>query len=66
MSDPSAWKRAGAFLVPRGEFSMVIAGLAATTTFGMQLQALTLTYVLITAIAASVLLRIFRSKLEKA
>jgi CPA2 family monovalent cation:H+ antiporter-2 len=66
MSDPSAWKRAGAFLVPRGEFSMVIAGLAASTAFGMQLQALTLTYVLITAIAASVLLRIFRSKLEKA
>lgn len=66
MSDGSAWKRAGAFLVPRGEFSMVIAGLAATTSFGLQLQALTLTYVLFTALAASLLLRVFRSKLEKA
>lgn len=66
MSDGSAWKRAGAFLVPRGEFSMVIAGLAATTAFGLQLQALTLTYVFLTALSASLLLRIFRSKLEKA
>jgi CPA2 family monovalent cation:H+ antiporter-2 len=44
----------------------VIAGLAATTSFGGQLQALTITYVLLTSIAASIALRYFRSSFEKA
>jgi monovalent cation:H+ antiporter-2, CPA2 family len=66
MSDGAAWKRAGAFLIPRGEFSIVIAGLAATTSFGGQLQALTITYVLLTSLAASIALRTFRSSFEKA
>lgn len=65
MSDPFAWKRAGAFLVPRGEFSILIAALAASTVFGPYLQALTMAYVLITSIAASLLLRFFRSGLER-
>jgi CPA2 family monovalent cation:H+ antiporter-2 len=65
MSDPLAWKRAGAFLVPRGEFSILIAALAASTVFGPYLQALTMAYVLITSIAASLLLRFFRSDLER-
>jgi CPA2 family monovalent cation:H+ antiporter-2 len=66
MSDGAAWKRAGAFLIPRGEFSIVIAGLAASTSFGGQLQALTITYVLLTSLAASLALRTFRSSFEKA
>lgn len=66
MSDGAAWKRAGAFLIPRGEFSIVIAGLAASTTFGGKLQALTITYVLLTSLAASIALRTFRSSFEKA
>ncbi len=66
MSDGAAWKRAGAFLIPRGEFSIVIAGLAATAPFGGQLQALTITYVLLTSLAASFALRAFRSSFEKA
>lgn len=66
MSDGAAWKRAGAFLIPRGEFSIVIAGLAASTSFGGQLQALTITYVLLTSLAASLALRTFRSGFEKA
>ncbi|BDS49202.1 cation:proton antiporter [Rhodoluna sp. KAS3] len=66
MSDGNAWKRAGAFLIPRGEFSIVIAGLAASTSFGGQLQALTITYVLLTSLAASIALRSFRSSFEKA
>lgn len=66
MSDGAAWKRAGAFLIPRGEFSIVIAGLAASTSFGGQLQALTITYVLLTSLAASIALRTFRSSFEKA
>jgi CPA2 family monovalent cation:H+ antiporter-2 len=65
MSDKSAWRRAGAFLIPRGEFSIVIAGLASVATFGAQLQALTVTYVLITSIAASIALRYFRSGFDK-
>lgn len=65
MSDPRAWMRAGAFLVPRGEFSILIAGLAASTAFGPYLQALTIAYVFITALAASVILRAIRSPLER-
>ena len=65
MSDKSAWRRAGAFLIPRGEFSIVIAGLATVTTFGSQLQALTVAYVLFTSIAASIALRYFRSGFDK-
>lgn len=65
MSDKSAWRRAGAFLIPRGEFSIVIAGLATVTTFGSQLQALTVAYVLFTSMAASIALRYFRSGFDK-
>lgn len=64
MSDGLSWYRAGAFLIPRGEFSILIASLAVGTAFGGQIQALTLTYVLLTTIASSVALRLFRSKLE--
>lgn len=65
MSDPRAWLRAGAFLVSRGEFSILIAGLAASTFFGPYLQALTMSYVFITSFAASVILRAVRSPLER-
>ena len=65
MSDPRAWMRAGAFLVPRGEFSILIAALAASTLFGPFLQALTMAYVFITSLAASLLLRFLRSGLER-
>ncbi len=66
MSDPRAWLRAGAFLVPRGEFSILIAGLAASTAFGSYLQALTMSYVFITSLAASIILRAVRSPLDRA
>ena len=66
MSDPRAWLRAGAFLVPRGEFSILIAGLAASTAFGPYLQALTMSYVFITSLAASIILRAVRSPLDRA
>ena len=65
MSDPRAWMRAGAFLTPRGEFSILIAALAASTVFGSYLQALTMAYVFITALAASLILRFLRSGLER-
>lgn len=66
MSDPRAWMRAGAFLVPRGEFSILIAALAASALFGPYLQALTMAYVFITSLAASLILRFLRSGLDRA
>ena len=63
LNDPmAAWRTAG-FLIARGEFSMVIAALAAPIVLGVELQALTLAYVILTAFIASVVLRISRSKL---
>jgi len=64
LTDPmSAWRATG-FLIPRGEFSMVIAALAAPIVIGLELQALTLAYVIVTAFAGSIVLSVTRSKLE--
>jgi CPA2 family monovalent cation:H+ antiporter-2 len=49
--------RVAALLIPRGEFSIVIAGLAAGATFANDLQSLTIAYVISTTIAASILIR---------
>lgn len=57
----ATWK-AAALLIPRGEFSMVIAGLAATSVFAVELQALTLTYVIITTLFASLLIRFIKMR----
>jgi CPA2 family monovalent cation:H+ antiporter-2 len=65
LSDPmSAWRATG-FLIARGEFSMVIAALAAPIVLSVQLQALTLAYVILTAFAASVVLRFSRSQFDR-
>lgn len=61
MTDKMSWRRVGAFLVPRGEFSILIAGLLVTVNFAAELQALTITYVMLTAVIGSVLLVFFRS-----
>ncbi len=61
MSDNMSWRRVGAFLVPRGEFSILIAGLLVSVSFAAELQALTITYVMLTSFIGSVLLVIFRS-----
>ncbi|MEY3560926.1 MAG: hypothetical protein RL068_78 [Actinomycetota bacterium] len=60
----SAWRATG-FLIARGEFSMVIAALAAPIVLTVKLQALTLAYVIITAFSASLVLRFTRSSLER-
>lgn len=65
MSDKMSTWRVTAFLIPRGEFSMVIAALAAPVVLGVKLQALTLAYVILTALIASIMLRFTRSKLER-
>jgi monovalent cation:H+ antiporter-2, CPA2 family len=65
MTDKMSWKRAGAFLTPRGEFSMVIAALAGPAVMSANLQAITLGYVTVTAIIGSLLLRFMRSGFDK-
>ncbi len=65
MSDKMSWRRVGAFLVPRGEFSILIAGLLVSVSFAADLQALTITYVMLTSVIGSVLLVIFRSGFVK-
>lgn len=62
--DNAIWRTA-VLLIPRGEFSMVIAGLAATSLFAVELQALTLTYVIITTLFASIIMRTVNSKAPK-
>ena len=57
VSEPRKVQRAATLLVARGEFSIVIAGLAGSLAFGEELQAMTITYVIFTAIVASWLLR---------
>jgi CPA2 family monovalent cation:H+ antiporter-2 len=59
--DNAIWRTA-VLLIPRGEFSMVIAGLAATSLFAVELQALTLTYVILTTLFASIIMRTVHSK----
>ena len=65
MVDKFSWIRAGAFLTPRGEFSMVIAALAGPAVLSVNLQALTLSYVTLTAVIGSIVLRLLRSGFDK-
>jgi CPA2 family monovalent cation:H+ antiporter-2 len=60
----SVW-RTTAFLIPRGEFSIVIAALAAPVVLNVNLQALTLAYVILTAFTASMILRFTRTNLGR-
>lgn len=57
--------RVAAILIPRGEFSIVIAGLAAGAAFSAELQSLTITYVILTTVAASVLIRFCSNRPER-
>lgn len=58
LSEAAALYRITALLNPRGEFSILIAGLALSTTFGAKLQALTITYVIATVFLSSIILRL--------
>lgn len=64
MHDNYNWRRVGAFLVPRGEFSMVIASIVAVAGKLANVQAITLTVVILSTFVSSILLRFFRSKLD--
>jgi CPA2 family monovalent cation:H+ antiporter-2 len=60
-SDPRAWRRAGALLSARGEFSIVVAGIVVVSgSVPAGLDALAATYVMITAVAGPVLARLVR------
>lgn len=65
MTDKKMWIRAGAFLTPRGEFSMVIAALAGPAVLSVSLQAVTLSFVFATAIIGSLVLRFIRSSFDR-
>jgi CPA2 family monovalent cation:H+ antiporter-2 len=54
--------RSAALLIPRGEFSMVIAGLASVTVFAVEIQALTLAYVIFTTLFSSIIMRIVNNR----
>ena len=64
MQSRDTWKTIGAYLIPRGEFSIVIAALAVSTSFGEELKSITIAYVIITTLIASLILRYFRSSFE--
>lgn len=65
LQDPMSWRRVGSFLIPRGEFSVIIAGFSTTLAFTSEIKALTIAYVIATTLTASLLLRFFRSGFEK-
>ncbi|HEY5890974.1 MAG TPA: cation:proton antiporter [Acidimicrobiia bacterium] len=58
-------KRAGMLLIPRGEFSIIIAGLGASVAGGQQLPALAAAYVLLMAIAGPLAVRAQASRASK-
>jgi CPA2 family monovalent cation:H+ antiporter-2 len=60
---PRGRLRIGIALIPRGEFSLVIGGLAATTSVDARFGALVATYVLILAIAGPLVARIAEMRL---
>ena len=64
LTDHMSWKRIGAFLSPRGEFSMIIAGAVAIHSSLASIREITLAIVVITATFSTLAIRGFRSKFE--
>ncbi len=65
LNEKYSWLRTGAFLTPRGEFSMVIAALAAPALSSVNIQEVTFAYVTLTAILGSLILRYMRSSFDR-
>lgn len=65
LTDPMSWKRVGAFLTARGEFSMIIAGTVGASQVFDGIKEMTLAIVVLTTIFATLAMRAFRSKLER-
>jgi CPA2 family monovalent cation:H+ antiporter-2 len=64
LSDQLSWRRIGAFLSPRGEFSMIIAATVVANTALTGLKEITLGVVVLTAVFSTLAIRYFRSRLE--
>jgi Kef-type K+ transport system membrane component KefB len=65
MSDKMSWRRIGAFLASRGEFSMIIAATVVTSSALTGIKEITLGIVVITALFSTLAIRFLRSKLER-
>ncbi|MFM2321047.1 MAG: hypothetical protein RL612_194, partial [Actinomycetota bacterium] len=65
LSDSMSWKRIGAFLISRGEFSMIIASTVALSGVVAGVKEITLGVVLITAISSTLAMRAMRSKFDR-
>ncbi|MDP1711250.1 MAG: cation:proton antiporter [Candidatus Nanopelagicaceae bacterium] len=63
--EPGIRLRVTGLLVPRGEFSLVIAGLTASTFFGEKIQLITITFVILTTFVGSILVRISSAETTK-
>ena len=63
--EPGIRLRVTGLLVPRGEFSLVIAGLTASTFFGEKIQLITITFVILTTFVGSILVRIASAETKK-
>lgn len=65
MSDKMSWRRIGAFLSSRGEFSMIIATTVVASSSLAAVKEITLGIVVITALFSTLAIRFLRSKLER-
>lgn len=64
LSDKMSWRRIGAFLSSRGEFSMIIATTVVTSSSLAAVKEITLGIVVITALFSTLAIRFLRSKLD--
>ena len=64
-SEPLARGVVGAALIPRGEFSIAIAGLAAAATIEEDLGALTVAYVILTVVVGSVVTKVLARRVDR-
>jgi Kef-type K+ transport system membrane component KefB len=60
-----SWKRVGAFLSPRGEFSMIIAATVSTQATLGGIKEITLAIVVLTTIVSTLAIRAFRSRFDQ-
>ena len=64
-SEPLARGVVGAALIPRGEFSIAIAGLATAATVEEDLGALTVAYVILTVVVGSVVTKVLARRVDR-
>lgn len=65
LTDPTSWKRIGAFLSVRGEFSMIIAATVAADSALANVKEITLGIVVLTVLSSTFSIRALRSKLDR-